>query len=742
MQSNFAKQEEKEAEVSLLMVCSTNENSAKNLWYLDTGCSNHMCGEKESFSMLDESFADTVKFGDNSTVAVKGKGKVSINTKAGLTQSISDVLFVPDLKTNLLSVGQLQEKGYEVLIKDGICQVRDSKLGLIAKAYMTSNRMFPLYLENMKLTCMVAKQQELAWLWHYRFGHLHFGGLQKLQQKKLVKGLPKLDQPAEICEECTLSKQHRDSFPKGGAWRAKQVLELVHTDICGPISPVSNGGKRYVITFIDDCSRKTWCYFLQSKSEALGAFKRFRVLVEKEAGRLIQCLRSDRGGEYNSQEFIEYCENAGIKRQLTAPYTPQQNGVCERKNRTIMNMVRSVLKQSSVPKSFWPEAVAWSIHVLNKCPSSALNKTPEEAWCVKKPAVHYFKVFGCIAFVHVPDQKKAKLEDKGEKCVLLGISEESKAYKLYNPVTKKLIISRDVVFRENDFWPWDSPKEMPKTKFVPVGEIDEAVAKPVASQQQMQQEVSASSRPQRSKRIPGWMEDYEAGVPNIESEHISQFALFVDCDPVLFEEAVKDEKWQKAMVEEMKAIEKNSTWELVDLPKGEKAIGVKWVYKTKRKPNGEIDKYKARLVVKGYKQEYGVDYTEVFAPVARLDTVRMVIAMAAQDSWPIYQLDVKSAFLHGELKEQVFVEQPSGFIKSGQEHLVCKLKKAFYGLKQAPRAWYSSIDAYFVKKSFIRCLYEHTLYVKCVGVKMIIVCLYVDDLLYIGNDIALLEEFK
>lgn len=155
--------------------------------------------------------------------------------------------------------------------------------------------------------------------------------------------------------------------------------------------------------------------------------------------------------------------------------------------------------------------------------------------------------------------------------------------------------------------------------------------------------------------------------------------------PITFQEAVKDSKWEKAMNEEIGSIEKNNTWELSELPKGQKSIGVKWVYKTKLKKDGRVDKYKARLVAKGYKQEFGVDYKEVFAPVVRLDTVRLVLSMAAQNSLPVYQLDVKSAFLHGELEKEVYIDQPPGYAKQGHENQVYRLKKALYGLKQAPR---------------------------------------------------------
>ncbi|GKV47061.1 hypothetical protein SLEP1_g53999 [Rubroshorea leprosula] len=209
-----------------------------------------------------------------------------------------------------------------------------------------------------------------------------------------------------------------------------------------------------------------------------------------------------------------------------------------------------------------------------------------------------------------------------------------------------------------------------------------------------------------------------------------------------FRDAVLESKWRKAMDEEIATIERNNSWELTELPKGKKTIGVKWVYKTKLKENGEVDKYKACLVAKGYKQEFGVDYQEVFAPVVRHDTIRLVISLAAQNSWPVFQLDVKSAFLHGDLDEQVFIEQPPGYVKVGNEHKVYKLKRALYGLKQAPRAWYSRIEAYFLKEGFQKCPYEHTLFTKTEGGKMLIVCLYVDDLIYTRNDKAMFDKFK
>lgn len=196
------------------------------------------------------------------------------------------------------------------------------------------------------------------------------------------------------------------------------------------------------------------------------------------------------------------------------------------------------------------------------------------------------------------------------------------------------------------------------------------------------------------------------------------------------------------MDEEIKAIVKNDTWELTTLPKGHKAIGVKWVYKTKRNAKGEIERHKARLVAKGYSQKAGIDYDEVFAHVARLETIRLIISLAAQNKWKIFQMDVKSAFLNGFLEEEVYIEQQLGYVVKGHEEKVLRLKKALYGLKQAPRAWNNRIDKYFQEKGFTKCQYEHALYVKEKDGDILIVCLYVDDIIFTGSNPSLFEEFK
>ena len=309
-------------------------------WFLDSGCSNHMSDNKDWFSELDENFRHAVKLGNDTRIVVMGKGSVRLNVD-GVTHIISHVYCVPELKNNLLSIGQLQEKGLSILIKNGKCKVSHPERGQIMKIDMKGNRMFVLTATKAPLnpTCFQMKLEEESQLWHNRFGHLSYTGLKTLSSKQMVNGLPAVTVPREICTYCLTGKQHRKPMPKKSLWKASNKLQLVHADVCGAINPISSSNKRYILSFIDDFSRKIWLYFLNEKSETFSHFKRFKVLVEKEAGVSIRCLRIDRGGEFTSNEFGEFCKSHGIRRLLTVAYTPQQNGVAERKNRTIMNMV-------------------------------------------------------------------------------------------------------------------------------------------------------------------------------------------------------------------------------------------------------------------------------------------------------------------------------------------------------------------------------------------------------------------
>lgn len=417
----------------LLLMAQTEVKNAEDygIWFLDSGCSNHMTSDKSWFVEINENFRHAVRLGNGSKLSVEGIESIRFMV-GGILQRVTDVYYVPHLTSNLLSIGQLQEKQLSIIIEGGVCKIFHSQRGLIVETHMTKNRMFLINAMKKATTaeCFQIEDEDVGALWHRRFGHLNNRSLQVMQKKELVKGLPTMKEAEKICTVCNKGKQQRERFPKRAKWRASEKLELIHADLCGPINPTSQGVKRYLFVLVDDFSRKTWIYFLADKAETFAVFKEFKNSVEKEAKTAICGLRTDRGGEFTSDIFNKFCSDNGIKRQLTAAYSPQQNGVAKRRNRTIMNMVRCLLSEKEMPKSLWPEAARWTAHVMNRSfTKSVSDMVPEERWSGIKPKVDYFRVFGSIGHVHVPEQKRLKLDDRSYMCILLGISDESKAYR-------------------------------------------------------------------------------------------------------------------------------------------------------------------------------------------------------------------------------------------------------------------------------------------------------------------------
>lgn len=749
-QAGYANKDESEEEddARLFMAYIKNQELAQDIWFVDSGCSNHMSGKRENFVKLDETYKLKVRLGDNNSIQVEGKGTVTVKTLNGV-RKLKDVYFIPVLSQNLLSVGQLIKSGYTVVFRDNCCKIIEtSTSNILVEVKMTDNKLFPLLTTDVKEKVLTVQENNLTDLWHWRFGHLSETSLKVLSQKKMVSGLPEIGELG-FCESCMYGKHSRASFPKGQSTRAAHVLDLVHADLCGPMETASIGGSRYFLLFTDDCSRMSWIFFLEKKSETFQSFKKFKAAVEKKSERHIKVLRTDRGGEFLSKEFVGFCEAEGIHHELTTPYTPEQNGVSERKNRTVVELGRCMLKHMKMPNRFWAEAVATAVYIRNVSPTKVLSDmTPFEIWNGFKPSVSHFKVFGCIGFVFIEKHKRSKLDEKSEKCVFIGYCTQTKGYKMYNPVTGKVIVSRNVEFDENSTWNW-SDKEGDENRLRKGKEIvemnDESELSGDTSDSDGERTpLQVYTRRNRNNRR-GPMEIGEQSgrkTRTLEDLYRSTQVLLV-AEPDNFEEAIASEEWRIAMKEEIASIEKNKTWSLVKPVEGKNVIGVKWVFKTKVGPDGKIIKHKARLVAKGYKQKEGVDYEETFSPVARFETIRIVLAIAARVNVPVFQFDVKSAFLNGELSEEVFVEQPEGFAVKGREDWVYKLHKALYGLKQAPRAWNSKINDFFIDAGFTRSMSDPSLYVKkSKGDKILVVCLYVDDMIYFGTNFQLVTEFR
>ena len=321
----------------------------ENLWYLYTGASSHMTGMKSFFNSINENIMGVIRFGDESSVAYEGKGSISVCDSDGKELNLDGVLFVPTLRVNILSIGKLDDDGFTSTLGGGYLSIFDNRGRVFSRIRKSRGSMYLIKLHVPESCQITREEQDGVWLWHHWLCHQSFRTIDDMRRTEMVNGLPNFHFSDHLCRSCMAGKQNRRSFPDKSEFRASKKLQLIHGDICGPIQPSTVGGRRYYFLMIDDYSRLMWVAFLKEKSEAFQQFKRFKNLAESESEEKVKCLRTDRGGEFNSKEFKLYCEENGIKRHLTAPYSPQQNGVVEGKNRTIMSYVRSMLKEKKLP---------------------------------------------------------------------------------------------------------------------------------------------------------------------------------------------------------------------------------------------------------------------------------------------------------------------------------------------------------------------------------------------------------
>eukprot|EP00253_Pinus_taeda_P002353 PITA_02353 len=439
-----------------------------------------------------------------------------------------------------------------------------------------------------------------------------------------------------------------------------------------------------------------------------------------------------------------------------------------------------MLQHRNVPNKFWAEAVFTAVYLLNRSPTQVVKgKTPKQVWSGRKPKISHLKVFGSVAYVWIPATKRSKLDSKSQKLMMTGYSDHHKAYRSIDIATGCLSFSRDVVFDEDRGFFQSPPfeqcyEDQPHNVLLPVGSpdgrddaasvFDDALpelppennpplAAPIVPEPfPSPPDIGSSTlRPKWWAKTIGDLWDNEL-LEGRTSRHKSKqqstmnFALMANLhsvfEPQTYSEAKGTPEWEQAMDAKLQSLQKNHTWTLSDLPAGKKPISYQWVYKVKYKANGTLDKYKARLVARGFSQKEGIDYEETFAPTAKMSTIRLVLALAAQFNWKVHQMDVKSAFLNGDLQGEVYMMQPPGFKVVSQEQKVCRLVKALYGLKQAPRAWYMKIDQYLTNHGFQRSPSDANLYIKHTGDDILFLVVYVNDLIITGSSTQLIHGIK
>ena len=752
-------------------------------WTLDSGCTRHMTPLKSEFT----SYVEFVKpipvtLADKSQIYGYGIGNVMIKLFDGSTfvpVEIKNVMYVPKLHRKLLSISDITDRGSTVTFAG-----RSSTVTFKGKTFLFGQRhgkLWLLYCEDEECFANFVGEVQTNTspkeLWHQRYAHLSSTYLNMLQSRSMVDGLSFThDNESSICEGCIYGKQHRWPFPKASKRITTSPLELIHSDVCGPISIPTIGGSRYFVTFIDNFSRYTVAYMMKRKDEAIDKFKEYVAMAETKFNRKVVTVRTDNGGEYCSNDFDEFLRKRGTQEERTIPYTSQQNGLAERMNRTLMDKVRAMLYHSNLPLRFWGEALSTAVYLTNRSPTSTLNETPYERWNGgSKPDVSNLRVWGCNAYMHVPDQKRKKLDRKSTKCIFVGYPEGKKGYKLFELSTGKMRSSRDVIFVENAFDQsvdkGDEPTELlPSSFFENFGDEEDDEDDRVTNErddaernedigndnqdnrnddrndddsgEDVQAQPEEATRPRRNTRAPDFYGD-------VVSHRFGQWEEQVNAaicdDPTSYREAMaspNSQNWKSATDAEMDSLIKNGTWELTDLPAGKSVIGSKWVFKTKINPDGTFSKFKSRLVAQGFSQRQGIDYNEVFAPVVKHESLRTFFAIANQYDLEVHQMDVNSAYLNGDIDAEVYMKQPEGYVDPNHPNKVCKLRKGLYGLKQGARCWNKKIDKFLKSEGFVASDADPCIYVKRKKGKICILALYVDDTVIATNCKRMLADIK
>ena len=782
--------------------------------------------------------------------------------------TLVDVMLVKTLGYNLLSVSALGKMGFAVFIDNDIVVLLWSKTLKVAFVGYREHNLYVVDFSGTTTTsamCLFGKA-DVGWLWHRRLAHVNMRTLQSLHKGNHIVGLMENVSFAKdrVCRACVEGKMHDSPHPSKTIISSKRILELLHVDLFGPTTHASLGAKKHCLVIVDDYSRYTWVYFLKKKDETQQIFIDFATEVQRQHNLPILAIRSDNGSEFKNYTLNDFLSDEGIRHQYSAAYTPQQNGVAERKNRTLMDMARSMMAEYKSRYNFWAEAISTACHSSNRLYlRKGLNKTPYEILTGNKPNISYFKVFGCKCFYKIKGVRLSKFAPKALEGIFVGYGAESHTYRVFDISSGIIIESCSVKFEENDGSqvgqvdvcagdeiPQDAIVRMGVGFFRPIEGhgvasregLCSTMVEPSSSQHQQTPSLEANDAPtqeqeqdppscvqdqgQDQPRIHDGSDEYpfdiwaspndvqdqahdiehsqdieeaqvegQDGDPNdqvdqvipprprrtkeeIEARRLArrdrnleilehthekvlsdvrgrvstrrQLANFSNhhayislVEPKKVFEALEDSDWLEAMHDELNNFKRNKVWTLVEKPKGcRNVIGTKWIFKNKQDEFGNVVRNKARLVAQGFSQVEGIDFGETYAPVARLESIRILLAYASHHNFKLQQMDVKSAFLNGPLHEEVYVKQPPGFEDPDFPNHVYKLDKALYGLKQAPRAWYEHLKELLIDRGFDVGLIDPTLFTKRVNGELFVCQLYVDDIIFGSTNKAFNDEFS
>ncbi|UYV82668.1 hypothetical protein LAZ67_22000457, partial [Cordylochernes scorpioides] len=644
-------------------LAALNLTSDEDSWLLDSGATNHVCRNKDWFVDLREVSSDPIMTASGTTEA-KGYGHIFLQTSIhneSIEIKLNNVLYVPNVRRNLLSVSKIEENCNRVTFRNMVARVFNPENRIIAEATNVNG----LYIVKGK-TLHSSKtafnserdhfQNNSLRTWHQRLCHIDSNAIEKMAREELVIGLEISSRDKGLCDDCCIAKSTKASHKNLGNIRSKQTLELIHTDICGPMPVKSTGGNRYFLSFVDDFSRRITLYLLKNKDEVLKHFDIYRATVERQTGNKIKVLRSDNGLEFCNRDFQNKLQKLGIKHERTNVYSPQMNGVAERVNQTLLDMARACLHSANLPQRFWAEAVNTAAYIKNKCYNSALkDKVSDGLWLERNPSVRHLKAFNCLAYSHIPRERRRKLDHRACRCILVGYSTQTRGYRLWCPESQKVIETEHVRFDESKIGlEWTKiveetePERYNHVWLEPETNHDNDLENELPSNLDSVGVEDTLPQPSTSKNIV--RNPYgRKGKPRVELN-------FLDVtEPQSFEEAVQSPEamyWRKAMEDELRVLQERGTWELSTLPPGKKPISSRWVYTVKTNESGNVERFKARLVARGFSQTQGIDFQETYAPVINLALIKVLITLSLNMKWYNRHLDVDNAYLYGDLGEE------------------------------------------------------------------------------------------
>jgi len=730
-------------------------------WISDSGATTHICGDIKWFSQFHKfENPKTVGMTDKNEALALGTGTVTLEAKINdnwVECTVHNVLFMPGA-VNLFSECVMSNKGFTIIRTQDktIYYEPQGDEGLTA---IPHNGLFIMQFRAIKPMALLCK----AKLWHNRLAHINMKYIQDTIAKEAAYGIdPKDLREGFDCDNCHFGKEARKPFPEIQAKRNSSPGEMLHSDLSGKMPTSSLGGANYFMVIKDDCTGFRAVYFLQTKSQTKDCIQEFINFMETQTGNTVKSFRSDNGTEFLNQDLSSYFKTKGIRHETTAPYCPESNGRAEREMRTIKDTARAMLTGYKLPEFLWAEAVATAVYILNRVLNKmSPNKTAFEIIFNRKPNLKHLHVFGCKAFAQVPKEKRKVWDPKAKLYAFVGYDGDSQKFRLYDPTNRIIVVARNVSFIEDGLEDYSTIKLSHPSTTMTIDHSEEATE---STRNNSYPEPPTAPQVQPSKmtitvRTPKG--SYETTVPAAEATTIripraglrdrsklcppDRFranAAILHYEPNTYTEACEcpaSEEWMKAMKEEMQSHADNGTWVLVNKPHGARPLDCRWVFKIKTNKDQGIERYKARLVIKGYKQQFGIDYFETFAAVCRYESTRILLALAVSKDMFIKQFDVKTAFLNGDLQEEIYMKHPPGF-ETGHPEKLCLLKKTLYGLKQAPRSWNAKLSTTLQACSLQQSSSDPCVYFGKIHNEFVYLVIHVDDGLLFSRSSSSIQQ--